>query len=328
MARKTIHWRLYFPGSRWIQQVSNRVPVHGMPHSEFQWQSDDFILGEIVFGKLHTAIEDGHQMLGFQFLRLPIRTMALQADGVGCSRAEQVIVVAAVRLVTSGATLREGWLMVIGLLRQVGNIAVAAEADIDRVCFWQARLIAGVRAVAVSAIARRSRMLYLRGFDQLGFIVVTGYAQSLGIRLRQDNFSVLRGRVANLALFVGKWRMGESCHQLGSRRLVRIVAAYAIRGFKRLVLVSLLQVRAFYVMASDTKLRHGFRKMEVELGLADLSSFMRNMTAVAAHIEGGVAAAFLGHVHPVLWQLRQRFSFSSPAVAFSNWYLLSEECGS
>ena len=242
MARKTIHWRLYFPGSRWIQQVSNRVPVHGMPHSEFQWQSDDFILGEIVFGKLHTAIEDGHQMLGFQFLRLPIRTMALQADGVGCSRAEQVIVVAAVRLVTSGATLREGWLMVIGLLRQVGNIAVAAEADIDRVCFWQARLIAGVRAVAVSAIARRSRMLYLRGFDQLGFIVVTGYAQSLGIRLRQDNFSVLRGRVANLALFVGKWRMGESCHQLGSRRLVRIVAAYAIRGFKRLVLVSLLQV--------------------------------------------------------------------------------------
>jgi len=267
-----------------------------MPHSEFQWQNDHFVLGEIIFGKFHAAVEDGRQVLGFQFLRLPIWTVALQANGVGCSSAEQVIVVATVRLVTSGATLGEGWLMVIRLLRQLGNIAMAVEADINRVCFWQARLIAGVRAVTISAIARRTGMLHLRGFDQLGFIVVAGYAQSLGIRLRQDHFSVLRGRMANLALFVGKGWMGEFRHQLGSRRLVRIVAAHAIGSFKRLVLVSLLQVRAFYVMASDTKFGNSFGKMEVKLSLADLSGFVGNVTTVAAHIERRVPAAFLGYV--------------------------------
>src|SRR4051812_39285261 len=37
---------------------------------------------------------------------------------------------------------------------------------------------------------------------------------------------------------------------------------------------------------------------------------------------------FSGTFKPVLWQLRQRFSFSSPDSGFSNWFLLALLCGS
>ena len=212
MARKATHRGLHFAGIRWIKQVRDRVPVHGMSHAEFQWQDHDLILGEIVFRKLHAAIEDGHHVLGFQFFRLPIWTVAFQADRVRCRSAQQVIVVSAVRLVAGGATLGKSRLVVIRLLRQFGNIAVAAQTDVDRVSFRQARLVAGVWAMAVGAIARRSRMLHLRGFDQLGFIVVAGHAERLDVGLRQHYFSILGRRVADFALLVGEWRMGEFCH--------------------------------------------------------------------------------------------------------------------
>ena len=91
---------------------------------------------------------------------------------------------------------------------------------------------------------------------------------------------------------------------------MRIVAAHAIGGFKRLVLVSLLQVRAFYVMASDTKFGHSLGKMEVELGLADLSGFVGNVTTVAAHIERGVPAAFLGYVQTGFMATQAEIFFS------------------
>jgi len=125
--------------------------------------------------------------------------------------AQQVIVIAAVRLVTRRATLAEGRLMVVRLLGQVGDIAVATQADIDRIGFRQPRLPAGVRAMAVSTVARSSGMLHFSGFDQLGFILVAGHAQGPGIGLRQHHFSILGGRVADFALLLGEWRMGEFC---------------------------------------------------------------------------------------------------------------------
>ena len=73
---------------------------------------------------------------------------------------------------------------------RVCDIAVAAQADIDRIRLGKSRLPAGVRAVAIGAIARGSRMLNFCCLDQLGFIVVAGYAQSLGIGLRENYFPV------------------------------------------------------------------------------------------------------------------------------------------
>src|SRR5579872_1281986 len=37
---------------------------------------------------------------------------------------------------------------------------------------------------------------------------------------------------------------------------------------------------------------------------------------------------FSGTFTPILWQLRQRFVFSSPDSAFNNWFLFSDTCGS
>ena len=235
-------------------------------------------------------------MLGFQLFRLPLWTVAFQAKGIRSGSAQQVIIVSAVRLVAGSATLRESRLVVIWLLRQISDVAMAAQADVDRIRFWQPWLVAGVWTVAVSTVARSSGMLHFRRFNELGFVVVAGNAEGLGARLRQHHFPILRRGMANVALLVSKGRMRELCHQFGSGRLVRIVAAHAIGSFKGLVLMSLLQVRAFYVMASDTKFGHSFGEMEVELGLTDFSRFVGDMATVAAHIESGVAAAFLGYV--------------------------------
>ena len=75
-----------------------------------------------------------------------------------------------------------------------------------------------------------------------------------------------------------------------------IVTAHAIRGCERLVLVRFLQVSAFHIVAIHAKRRRSFGEMKVELDFADLSRFMRGMAGIAAHIQGGVPAAFRGNV--------------------------------
>ncbi len=78
---------------------------------------------------------------------------------------------------------------------------------------------------------------------------------------------------------------------------MRIVTSQAVRFIKWLVLMRFLQVRALGVMAIQTKRRRGLGQMKVELGLANLSRFMGEVASLASHIEGGMAAAFLRHVH-------------------------------
>jgi hypothetical protein len=224
--------------------------------------------------------------------------MALQAKCVRRLGAQQMIVVAAMWLMTCSTTLTEGRLVVDRLLALVRDIAVTAQADIDRVRFGKSGLSAGVWAVAIGAVARCPRMLNFGGRDQLSFIVVAGNTQRLGIGLRQHDFSILGGGVADFALLIGKWRMGEFCHQLGSGGRVGIVTAHAIGRFERLVLVRLLQVCALDVMTIYAESGRRLGEMKIEFGLADLPRFVRNVAGFAAHVEGGMAAAFLRHIQP------------------------------
>ena len=61
-------------------------------------------------------------------------------------------------------------------------------------------------------------MLDLGGVDELRLVVVANNAQLFRARLSQNNFAVLRGRVAGFAALFGEGRMHEARHQLGRRR--------------------------------------------------------------------------------------------------------------
>ena len=67
-------------------------PSIGWPRPELQGQHHHFILCEIVVGQFHAAIENCEHVLGFEFLGLRIRSVALEAKGVGILRAQQMIV--------------------------------------------------------------------------------------------------------------------------------------------------------------------------------------------------------------------------------------------
>src|SRR5579872_1980642 len=150
--------------------------------------------------------------------------------------------------------------------------------------------------MAVGAIAGSTGMLDFGGFDELGFVVVAGDTEGFDVLLREDDFAVLRRRVADVTLLVGEGRMRELGHQLGRGGLMGIVTGEAISFFKRLVLVSLLQVGALGVMAIDAESGRGLGQMKIEFLLADLAGLVGHVAGFAAHIESGVAAAFLGNV--------------------------------
>ena len=270
---------------------------HGMSHAVFQRQHHDFVLGEVVFGKLDLAVENGEQVFGFQLLRLAIRPVAFQAERSSCSRraADARSLRREARWQVAQPCLNAGWWRN-GFLPCVGDVAMATQADFDGIGFGQPRLTAGMRAVAIGAIARGSRMRNFGAVDQLGFVVVAGHAERLDIGLRQDHFSVFGRCVADFALLFGERRMRELCQQLGSGRLVRIVTAHAVGLRERLVLVRFLQVGALYVVTIDAQRRRSFGQMKVELHLAGLARFVGGVAGVAAHVEGGVAAALLRDV--------------------------------
>jgi len=93
--------------------------------------------------------------------------------------------------------------------------------------------------MAVCAIALRSLMLELRGLNSGGLFRMTARTQGLDVFLREYDFAILGGLVADVAELLAEWWMQKGLHQLGATRLVRIVAAHAIGFRKRLALVSL-----------------------------------------------------------------------------------------
>ena len=90
--------------------------------------------------------------------------------------------------------------------------------------------------------------------------------------------------------------MGEACHQLWLGGLVRIMALNAVCGSKWLSLVCLDQRGIFYIVAAEAEFGYAFSEMEGEFSFALFADLVRDMAAVAAHIEGGMAAAFLRNV--------------------------------
>src|SRR5271166_6254089 len=106
------------------------------------------------------------------------------------------------RLVTRRAPLAKGGLMQNMLLGLFGLIAVTTQANIHRIRLGKPWLPAGVRAVAVGAIAGRSWMLHLCLLDEFRLIGVAGNAQRFCVGLREHHFSVFGRSVANIALLV------------------------------------------------------------------------------------------------------------------------------
>jgi len=184
VAGQAVHRCFHFGRVCWIQQVGNGVPRNGMSHAKLQWQHDGLVFREIVIGKFDASIEDSQQRFSFQLFRLPIWSVALQAKRIRRLGAQQMIVVSSVGLMTGGTTLTEGGLVVDRLLGLICDIAVTAQANIDCVCFGKPRLPARMRAVAISAVARRPWMLNFSSVDQFGFIVMARDTHRLGVGLR------------------------------------------------------------------------------------------------------------------------------------------------
>src|SRR5208337_2349821 len=128
-----------------------------------------------------------------------IGAVALQAQRVGLIDPQQVLVIVAVRIMADGATLLESWLVRVHLLALLRLLAVTAQANRHRVRLGEARRAAGVRVVAVGAIARRARMLHLRLLDLLSLVGVASDAYLLGGGLSQDNLAILGRLVAGIA---------------------------------------------------------------------------------------------------------------------------------
>ena len=177
MAGETTERRLDLALIGWVHHVGDGVILHRVTQAKAQRQNRDLVLLVVVVGQLDCAVEDGENVLRFIPLRNGIGTVALQAERIALG-AQQMIVVAAVRRVAGGAALHKGRLMVHGFLAQIVDVAVTSQADADRVGLGQAGLVAGVRAVAIGAIARRAGMRHLGRVDQLGLVVMAGDAQS------------------------------------------------------------------------------------------------------------------------------------------------------
>ena len=80
-----------------------------------------------------------------------------------------------------------------------------------------------MRIVAVRAIALRARVLKLGLLDLVGLIRVAPNTDLLNIRLCQNNFSVLRRFMTDLAKLFSKGRMDKGLHQFRLRGLMGIV---------------------------------------------------------------------------------------------------------
>ncbi len=86
---------------RRIHLVNYRVMLHRMSKPVLDRQ--DWNFGEVIFRQSHFPVEDRDQMLAFEFLRLGIRPVALQAKRIRIRRSQQVQIVIPVRVMADGA---------------------------------------------------------------------------------------------------------------------------------------------------------------------------------------------------------------------------------
>src|ERR1039457_6313923 len=204
------------------------------------------------------------------------------------------------RFVTRRAALFEGGLVQVCLLELVSLRTVAGEASRNRVRLQEPRCPSGMRIMAGNAFALCARMLHLGLLDLLCLFAVTSYAEGLGVALRQHDFAVFCGRVTGVAALALEGRMREGLHQLGLRRLVRIVALHAIGGGERLPLLRLDQAGVLGIVAIEAQRRRRLGQVIIEFDLALLADLVSYVASLATHVQRRVTAALLRNVQSLL----------------------------
>jgi hypothetical protein len=201
-----------------IGHVDNRVALDRMPASKLQRQHHRLVLLEVVLGKLHLPIKDADHMLGFELLRRRrVGPVTFEAQRVRLLGAQQVLVVAAVRLVAGRASLLKCRLMQMRLLELVGLVGMAGQAGAHGIRLQEAWSAARMRIVAGDAFSLGSGMRHLGLVDLLNLIAVARGAKRSRVGVGQNNFAVFCRRVADFASLLGKRRMREFLQQLRLR---------------------------------------------------------------------------------------------------------------
>ncbi len=235
-------------------------------------------------------------MLVFEFVRLRIRTVTFEAERIDFLGAQQVLVLSSVRFMARLAAFLKCRLVRVFLFPLLCLIRMARQANFHAVCFRQSRLIAGVRIVAIGAIAHRTGMLHFGRFDLFHNFVVAGAANGFHVFLRQHNLAAFRWRMAHLAGFIGKGRVQECLHQFRPLRFVRIVAGDTIGFFEWLILMRFGQLRVLRVVTIEAQRRTRLFQVLREFPVAARTSFVSFVTGVATHVQRDMAAAFFGSV--------------------------------
>src|SRR5579863_1605592 len=111
------------------------MPLDRMARAILQGKNWNFF--EVVFRQLYFAVEDRDERLAFHWLRFGrIRSVAFQAERVDIFYSQQVLVIAAVRLVAGGATFLEGWLVMNFFgFEHVRLIGMAGQANLHAIGF-------------------------------------------------------------------------------------------------------------------------------------------------------------------------------------------------
>src|ERR1700740_1611945 len=114
-----------------------------------------------------------------------------------------MLVVSAMWLVTNRASFPERRLVQVRFLELIRLVRMAGKARADRIRLQEAGGLTRMRVMAGNAIALRSRMLNLRLLNLLGLSGVARNAESLRVRVGENDLSILRRSVADFARLVG-----------------------------------------------------------------------------------------------------------------------------
>ena len=158
-------------------------PFDRMSASILQGQHDHLVLLEVIFGKLHGAVEDRDHVLGFKLLGLP-EHRARGTPGIDVSTF-------AVRNRCSFSPPCGSWqvahpcpksgLMKMRLLELIGLVGMAGQTSADRIRLQEAGRLAGMRIMASYAFSLSSGMLHLGLLDLFCLIAVAGSAERLRV---------------------------------------------------------------------------------------------------------------------------------------------------
>src|SRR3954447_18362195 len=195
-----------------IGYVRNRMALRRMSNSVLERQYGRTLRPEVVLRQFYLAIQDRQQMFALQLARTPIGTMAFEAERIDLGRAQKVLVLSAMRLMTCCAALFECRLMQMRFLLHFSLLVMTSQAGGHRSRLHKSRSVTGMWIVAVGAVSRGARMLHFRLCDLLRLFRVTGHAEFFRAGLRQHNRAVLRRLVAGVAAASGEWSMRELCH--------------------------------------------------------------------------------------------------------------------